>query len=169
MELYLLFTNSNAMRYFLVTILFLCAIVATAQTKPYEGAWFSVKYPANFSVQNGLSSGSNGGTKFDSATFTSPDKTVTFYVFSPLWPYEPTDIELKGGEERLAPDTIGNTVSFYSYYSAKDKRTHSYQVTRDVEGNISLVIGIRYPSMKVYEKYRQQYLAFKKSVTQYAD
>lgn len=50
-----------------------------APTKPYQGAWFSASYPASFRVRVGafLSSSENR----ESAFFTSPDQSVTFYAF----------------------------------------------------------------------------------------
>ncbi len=54
----------------------------------YDGPMFSISYPPGFTVRPSVPEGGAA----DSAFFTSRDKKVEFYVFSPLWDGEPTDI-----------------------------------------------------------------------------
>lgn len=140
-----------------------------AQTKTYQGAWFDIDYPEGFTVKNSIPSETRGDNTYDSATFTSPDQAVVFYVYSPQWSGVPSDITLKGNEQKLKTDKLGNVISYYSYYEGKEKRTYSYQVTRNADQQITMVIGLSYPSQKVYEKYKKAYTAFKASLKQYAD
>lgn len=68
-----------------------------ATYKKFSGAWFEVEYPETFSADNSLKSYTNS-EGFDSAVFTSPDGKVQFYIFSPQWSGEPTDIKVMPGE-----------------------------------------------------------------------
>lgn len=84
----------------------LCAVVAaifflhlSAQDQTYRGAWFEVKYPSDFTAQGSMGSGSAEDDQFDSAFFTSPDGEVEFYIFSPQWGGESTDIALWPNEK----------------------------------------------------------------------
>ena len=61
----------------------LLSLVSFSQTKTFQGAWFEVKYPQDFKAKGSLASETSDG--FDSAIFTSPDGTVSFYVYSPQW------------------------------------------------------------------------------------
>ena len=82
----------------------------------------------------------------------------------------PSDITLKesGQQQQLQADNLGNVITLYSFYQGKDKRTHSYQVTRNADQQITQVIGLRYTSIKDYERYRKAYVDFKKSLKRYA-
>lgn len=159
------------MRKLITVVALVFSMGLAAQTKTYQGAWFSIDYPEDFTVKNSILSETRGDNTYDSATFTSPDKTVVFYVYSPQWSGTPSDITLKesGQQQQLQADNLGNVITLYSFYQGKDKRTHSYQVTRNADQQITQVIGLRYTSMKAYEKYRKAYIAFKASLQQYAD
>ncbi len=154
-------------------VLFFAALLLTvavaAQTKSYKGAWFEVKYPSNFSVKASEPSKMGEANTYDAATFTSPDKKVSFYIYAPVVPVEkdPESVPLGNASQSLDPDKLGFVVTYYSNFNNKDKRTHSYQVTRTSEGYTDLIIGIAYTTMKDYEKYKKQYLAFKKSLERY--
>jgi len=76
---------------------------ADAPTRIFEGAWFQVAYPADFTVRPSLESSSAEG--YDSAFFDSPDGEVTFYVFSPQWGGEPSDIALDPDTEAMQDST----------------------------------------------------------------
>ena len=65
-----------------------------AQKKDFYGSNFTVKYPANFTAEGSMPSANNDDT-FVSAIFTSPDKKVSFYIYSPSTPALPTDITIK--------------------------------------------------------------------------
>lgn len=150
----------------------MAATNAAAQTKTFRGAWFPIKYPADFTAKGSLaSSTSDEDDAFDSATFTSPDGTVSFYVYSPQWNGDPTDIDLKPGEKECSRSISrgkgGQTVTFWTIVAKNGRYSRSYQSTR--QGDTMHVIGIRYTTQKAYDKYKKQYLAFKASLEQYAD
>ena len=161
----------------LYLVLTLCGLTmaatnGVAQTKTYRGAWFSVNYPADFTAEGSLPSATTGddGT-YDSAIFTSPDGSVTFYVYSPQWSGDPTDIALQPGEKESTRSVThgrhGQTVTFWTIGAKNGSYSRSYQETR--EGDAMYIIGIRYTTQKAYNKYKKQYLAFKASLEQFAD
>ena len=102
----------------------------------------------------------------------SPRPTRQLFSMSipPQWSGIPSDITLKesGQQQQLQADNLGNVITLYSFYQGKDKRTHSYQVTRNADQQITQVIGLRYTSIKDYERYRKAYVDFKKSLKRYA-
>lgn len=139
--------------------------------KTYNGAWFAINYPSDFTVKPSMKS-LTFTEGFDSAIFTSPDSTVSFYVFSPQWSGKPSEISVRSNE--IMTDSItegleeGITVNEWTI-EAKDKSyKRSYQeVIR--QDNINWIVGLQYTSDAAYRKYRQQYLNFKNSLMQYAD
>lgn len=141
-----------------------------AQTKTYKGAWFDIRYPANFKAKGSLRSVSADG--YESAVFTSPDQLVEFYVFSPQWSGNPSDIDLKDTEKLLSTrsDTSGSQVNRWWTIAAKNNSyTRSYQEKKDESLNVNRVFGIRYKSQQAYKLYRKAYADFKASLIQYAD
>jgi hypothetical protein len=68
----------------------------------YTGAWFRIQYPSTFTVRPSLHSETTD-RGYDSAFFTAPDDSVEFYVFSPQWTGEPTDIALRPATEWAWP------------------------------------------------------------------
>src|SRR5580692_1466715 len=83
-------------------LLFTCvrmeAAPPAAKTKTFKGAWFAVSCPADFKARLGMKS-LTSSEGCDSAFFTSPDKQVEFYVFSPQWNGEPKDYALDPNKE----------------------------------------------------------------------
>ncbi len=139
--------------------------------KTYTGAWFAVNYPSDFTVKPSMKS-LTSTEGFDSAIFTSPDSTVSFYVFSPQWSGKPSEINIRSNE--IMTDSItegleeGITVNEWTI-EAKDKsykRSYREVIRQD---NINWIVGLQYTSDAAYRKYRQQYLNFKNSLMQYAD
>ena len=143
----------------------------SAQTKTYETSWFSAEYPASFLAKGSLQSKTDE-EGFDSAVFTSPDGEVEFYVFAPQWGGEPTDIVLKGYEKESAREEIKSNHKIIRSWSitAKDgSYTRSYQETKHEFENGIKVVGVKYNNFATYKKYKSDYLAFKKSIRQFAD
>lgn len=153
---------------FLVVALLIAASTVSGQTKEFKGEWFQINYPASFKARSSLKA--PGGSKCESAFFASPDGTVEFYIFSPQWKGNPTDIALKSNEKMADNITTkkGNKTIVHWTISANDKSyTRSYEEKKDEETN--MVVGIKYKDTKAYDKYKKQYLAFKASLVQYAD
>ena len=71
------------MRKLITIVALVFSMGLAAQTQTYQGGWFSIDYPKDFTVKNSIPSENREEGFYDSATFTSPDKTVVFYVYSP--------------------------------------------------------------------------------------
>lgn len=141
-------------------------------TKRFNGAWFDISYPASFTATPSLRS-TTSKEGFESVFFTSPDGEVIFYVFSPQWGGEPTDIDLKKGELLISQDSSANEdlqreVKHWTIEATDKSYRRSYEETI-MDQHINWVLGIQYKNEAAYKKYQQQYLAFKKSLLQYAD
>lgn len=157
----------------------LCTTVAaifflhlSAQDRTFTGAWFEVKYPSDFTAQGSMGGGSAEENLFDSAFFTSPDGEVEFYIFSPMWGGEPTDIGLQPNEKetnREVKNTANQTVTYWTISAKDGSYVRSYQETRNEMENTVWVVGIKYKNQKAYERYKKQYIAFKSSLQQFAD
>src|SRR3989344_200202 len=155
-------------------------------TKDYKGAWFKITYPASFvSKAEGA----------DEASFTSPDGSVQFYVYSPQWSGNPVSYLQALPTETVesdtsTPDITSSTNSYGTTYNKKVIRyvtlaakdgsyrrsfvstTAGYVITpdsNDYSSKTHTVFGIKYQNQAVYDKYLNDYLAFKKSLVQYAD
>ncbi|MGZ8846105.1 MAG: hypothetical protein ACXW3C_06535 [Pyrinomonadaceae bacterium] len=137
----------------------------------YKGAWFEIKYPSNFKVRPSLRSSSGRG--YDSVFFSSPDGTVEFYVFSPQWNGEPADIEMNPQSEvQVSQNTekrAGRIVRRMTIRARDNSYLRSFEDTEDTTTNTRKVFGIKYRNEAAYSRYRQSYLTFKQSLTQFAD
>lgn len=155
-----------------ISVLALLLPLAAAGSKKYRGAWFEVHYPAGFKIQNSIQS-SGMPHEFDSAFFVSPDGLVKFYIFSPQWAGETPDIavkpELEIEKTEKTETTNGFKKRWFTISPRKTGFTRSYVETTNEDGTIRWVIGIEYADRKAYEKYQSSYLAFKKSLKQFAD
>ena len=139
--------------------------------KKYKGAWFDIEYPSTFKVGNSLKSATNVDG-FDSATFTSPDGKVQFYVFSPQWSGEAIDILLKPSEIQLESSSKiqnGLQIKRWTVKARNGSYFRSYEATSETESNINKVFGIKYGSKEDLDMYKESYLHFKNSLQQYAD
>lgn len=147
------------------------AIEAKNSYKTFKGAWFEIEYPENFKAEGSLKS-STSDEGFDSATFTSPDGKVQFYVFSPQWNGQPKDISLQPNE-KLVEKTEENKntilVKRWTIVANNGSYNRSYEERIELENNINTIFGVKYSSKSDLEKYKEQYLEFKKSLQQFAD
>lgn len=126
---------------------------------------FDVRYPSEFKVRRGRTD--------DSFFFTSKDKAVEFFVFSPLWNGDPSEIFLNAKTEKVVSEnreTKKQIVVYRATYAAKDgSYTRAVEDVENKEYNTRYTFGYKYRDQKAFEKYRKAYLAFKKSLKQYAD
>ena len=184
---------------------------STPNTKAYEGNYFSIEYPKNFKpkpltprrridinnrykpegVTPKLPPKYHDFIETNEAYFTSPNKEVIFFVYSPLWGGDPKNYLVVAPNEVLVDEkkTKGLNTSPYdgkeydqvltrrvtvkaknnSYYrSFIHIRKRSSDFTLGVS-NKDEVFGIKYKNKKVYDRYRDAYLAFKKSLDKSAD
>jgi hypothetical protein len=154
-----------------LSVTFPAQALAAAGWNVYRGAWFEIKYPAGFMVRESMPSAtSNKG--YDSVFFASPDGLVEFYVYSPQWSGEPSDI---------LPDPATEVITDRKEQRGKD-RTVVFTTLRAKDGgywrsladtmtdnNTRTVFGYRYKDGAALKMYRPDYLTFKKSLVQYAD
>ena len=185
---------------------------ATHITKAYQGNFFTIEYPENFTPHpltprkrydiNNHANEIAGVTpklppeyhyfvETNEAYFTSPNKEVTFFVYSPLWGGNPKNYLAVADNEVLVDEqkTKGLNTSPYdgkdydqvltrsatikakdnSYYrSFIHTRKRSSDFTLGVS-NIDEVFGIKYKNKDAYDQYRDAYLAFKKSLMKSGD
>lgn len=157
---------------FLLTMLVFGSIPAGASQGKwlsYKGAYFEIKYPAGFRVRPSQRSDNNP----DSAFFTAPDGSVEFYVFSPIWNGEPRDIEINEATESYVSqdkqEKGGIKIRRMTIRAKDGSYLRSVEDTENTNTNNRTVFGIKYRDQTVYNKYRQTYLTFKKSIKQFAD
>lgn len=132
-------------------------------TKLYRGEWFDIRYPASFKAT--ATDEKNG------ATFRSPDNAVTFYIFSPQWNGEPSWLGAMAGETvQDSTQTIKDGIATTRVtYRSTDGRLRSIEDVENRELNARSTFGIAYRDEATLKKYRNAYLAFKRSLRQYAD
>jgi hypothetical protein len=146
----------------------------------YHGSYFDITYPATFTARPAFPTGERDGVLLvvtDEAYFTSPDKTVEFFVYSPQWGGEPENYLIEGDNESFLsesedPSATTDTVVFRATVKANDgSYFRSWESTRNQLGDTQLhkVFGIKYKDQAAYNKYQADYLAFKKSLVQSAD
>lgn len=140
----------------------------------YKGAWFEIKYPANFKAR---ALDTTKPTESSAATFSSPDGAMEFYIFSPQWGGEAPGIALVPAAEvetsrktEKGKSSGVEGVYTWSTISAKDKSyTRVFQDFLAADGSIHWVIGMKYKSDAALQRYKSQYVGFKASLRQLAD
>ncbi len=151
-----------------------CSIADTSEdgTLTFEGMWFEIDYPANFMAKGSMKS-DDDPEKYDSATFTSPDGAVSFYVCSAQWYCTAEDIVLDQAiETTVAEETSegrNRAVKHFTIEAKDSSYTRSYQDVREQDGSIRWVIGVTYRDLASYRRYLDSYQAFKNSLRQFAD
>jgi hypothetical protein len=140
--------------------------------RTFQGAWFSIRYPSDFTVRSSMRSLSSADG-YDSAFFLSPDSLVEFYIFSPQWNGHPSDIEIRPQSEYLIDSDIrqfnDRTETLYTIAAKDGSYKRSYREVKQYKSSVNWVLGIKYSSERAYQKYQQAYVRFKKSLEQYTD
>lgn len=159
----------------------------TPKQNEYTGAWFSVRYPSDFVPK--MIGTTTARNLSDEAEFTSPDGAVTFYVYSPQWAGEPDSLLPREGEMLIDENEQASISDVDGYpkrtthwvtYGAKDGSYTRALVSiqegfsdEEAKGGdwavFHRVFGITYKDQESYDRYRNEYLAFKASLVQYAD
>lgn len=146
-------------------------------TTLYKGLWFDIEYPQNFSARPAVQT--------DEAYFLSPDGTVEFFVFSPLWAGDPENYLTIAPTEELVsekteeikeaekPGQYGDKITHWVTVKAKDGSYYrsfvSIREQINTGSEIHHVFGIKYKNDTAYQKYRDTYITFKESLRQYSD
>ena len=142
-----------------------------ASTQTYHGAWFEVRYPAEFTARPSLSSSTAEG--YDSAEFISPDAAVSFYVYAPQWGGEPADIALDPQSERLTAEKtqrkFDRKLRWFTIEAADGSYRRSYLETVAQQGAVKTLVGIKYRDPAARRRYQQEYQLFQQSLQLYAD
>lgn len=148
----------------------LTAAAAGGAVQGYRGMWFEVQYPKGYQARNLDGESAKEST---AATFTSPDGTVEFYVFSPQWAGDAPGIALDASKEvetdRSSKKSGSGTYTWYTIAAKNKSYTRTYQDFNDTTNNVHWVIGLKYRSEKDFAAHKAEYLAFKKSLKQFAD
>jgi hypothetical protein len=166
----LILNKTIPMRKLFFFTMLLVGPVIMAQTKTYKGGWFDINYPSNFLAIGSLKSTTSDG--FDSAIFKSPDNLVEFYIFSPQWNGEATDILLNNKEKLSSSKSQINgyeETKWWTITSSNGSYSRSYQQKFNDSQNTKWIIGIKYKNSSALEKYKKKYALFKSSLKQYAD
>lgn len=159
------------------------AIASTADFLVYRGEWFDIQYPADFRV----SSGGEQSIWADEAYFSSPDGTVEFFVYSPMWSWKPQTYLTIQPHEVLVSEKIsytsGDANSIYqeryhwSTIQARDKTYYRSFLSIAEWDSTSIdqiytthhVFGIKYTDDASYSRYKKTYDHFTWSLIQYLD
>ena len=121
----------------------------------------------------------------DEVYLSPPNDSVEFFVYSPQWSGLPLNyLQAQKNESIVSHENKKTTKSGVHYgfvqtrrmtFRAKDnsyKRSFVHQRachSNKLENCISHVFGIKYKDRQAYGKYRDSYIAFKKSLKQFAD
>jgi hypothetical protein len=136
----------------------------------FRGAWFDIMYPADFFPKI-IKNSDAEADKAEAVTFSSPDKLVEFYIYSPQWGGLAPGIEINPTTERLDSEQSSKSKdginTWYTISSRKGDYIRSYQAFKS--DSIHWVIGIKYKDKNAYDQYKKRYIFFKKSLKQYAD
>lgn len=145
----------------------------------YQGQYFSIEYPSNFlaaPLKPIIDAEKYKFVDTDEATFTSPDGEVEFFVYSPLWGGEPKSYLIQKENEELTSEKedsneseIGWTkhIKWVTYTDKEGKYSRSFVSTKTE--STDLVFGIKSINDAAYEKYKDAYVRFKESLTQFMD
>ncbi|OGC34280.1 hypothetical protein A2311_01105 [candidate division WOR-1 bacterium RIFOXYB2_FULL_48_7] len=167
------------MKYACLVILLVGALISPPveakgdEWRQYRGAWFEISYPDGFSIQENLPSATSDNG-FDDVFFLSPDKQITFYVFSPQWSGTP--------DERIWPNLNAENI-IKKFIKEDGEITSTFFVVRAKDGSYWRIIedqkaeetntrrtfAFKYKDKQSYEKYRHTYEVFKGSLIQEAD
>jgi hypothetical protein len=137
----------------------------------YEGAWFRILYPANFTPRPSLVSTSAKG--HDSVFFRSPDGSVELYVCSPQWGRTTPDIALIEAMEKLvSEERVERGIEVarnWTIVARNGSYTRFYEEIASTDGTTRQVFGFRYTDEATRERYAPVYTKFKESLEKYAD
>lgn len=151
----------------------------TDRLKDFKGNWFKVEYPSQFQASPLSPIEKTNDYEFvatDEATFVSPDGSIEFFVYSPLWSGNPNNYLQKRANEKIisdktekgdGSDPFSTTHHWVTFEDVDGKYTRAYHSLRTESTHH--VFGVKYTNRKMYEVYKAAYLAFKKSLEQYAD
>lgn len=141
------------------------AVKEPMEWKTFRGGYFDVQYPASFTVE---SSGEEDGI-----LFVAPDRSVQFYVFSPLWNGESKHYDVDPENEIVKQHSVeregSRRITRLTYQDRTNHQMRSFEDVEDTLYNTRRIFGVFYSNQSAYSEYKDLYLKFKKSLKQYAD
>lgn len=142
----------------------------------YRGPWFDIDYPAGFRPLGYDHAPRSTDYDEDGMRFGSPDGTVEFYVYSPLWSGNPGWPTVWPAETMLERNTSTEgtgiekkAFTWVTVQGPRDEYTRSWIEIHQPELNVKYYFGIRYISMDAYDRWSDDYERFQESLVQYAD
>ena len=121
----------------------------------------------------------------DESFFESPDGLVEFFVYSPQWSGKSKTYRKVLKTENITAREEKKTIKEGVHYGhiatdwltlkARDGSYHRSYVskqachTNKLESCVSHIFGIKYKNKKAYDRYRDAYIGFKKSLKKFAD
>ncbi|MDD4995560.1 MAG: hypothetical protein PHW53_03805 [Patescibacteria group bacterium] len=159
------------------------ATVTISDVTLYRGTWFDIEYPNGFTPSPTTPTEIREGATYvqtDEARFVSPDGTIEFFVFSPLWGGDPADYLTIGPAEELVDEEtqesgagVDSKITRWVTVRATDGSYYrSFVSIKSQVGtgsDLHHVFGIKYRDNETYELYRDAYVDFKNSLNQYSD
>ncbi len=137
----------------------------------YEGAWFTVEYPASFEVAPSLESIDGDG--FDSVFFHGVEADVSFYVLAPLWGRVPTDIAVDDALETQVDRrerADGDRTTATTRIRALDgSYVRDVEEIRDPQDGGFRVFAFRYADEQTRRRYASHFRRFQGSLNQFSD
>lgn len=159
-----------------------CRPESDAAPKLYQGTWFDISYPGDFTARPLAPvnpTGERKAVETDEAFFRAPDGSAEFYVYSPLWSGEPDYLQIRAeertlrdeGEESGPPDNLQRNrfIITEAANGAAGRMILSVRAQIGSGSDTHHVFGFEYRDRAAYERYAQAFEAFKASLRQYAD
>ena len=142
-----------------------------AEAVVYEGAWFTTAAPAGFIARPSLASETADG--YDSVFFDAPDGRVTFYVCSPQWGRQATDVALDPATERLLAESQveldAEEVERREIAALDGSYERLVETVFSPATGAQWTFGFRWADAAAREEHLEAYERFKASLEQFAD
>jgi hypothetical protein len=158
----------------------------------YQGKYFKIYYPPNFKPESSVLTSSTLASSTDQqdrVVFTSVDKKIKWYVFSPLWdmPEDPPEMLFSKDEvlvehymlEKPLEDCqtqVGTHASaFITWQTIAEKNSKYYRsvidfrLDKDGVSTTRRTFGVEYDTTETFKKYKGDFIQFRKSLQQFAD
>lgn len=142
-----------------------------AEPVVYEGAWFTITAPAGFTARPSLASETADG--YDSVFFDAPDGRVAFYVCSPQWGRQATDVDLDPTTENLLAESQvergADEVERREIAALDGSYRRLVEIVFSPASGAQWTFGFRWADATAREEHLEAYERFKASLEQYAD
>lgn len=142
-----------------------------SQWLTYSGAWFTVQYPASFSVSPSLVG--DDGDGFDSVFFDSPDSRASYYVLSPQWGRAADDLAFDPASEiqmsNRSHDEAGRQTVTRVIRAKDGSYMREMEEHFEQDATVYRVFQFRYANAAAHDLHIAGFRQFKASLEQYTD